>query len=60
VFGKPVKIRRGPATVRGVVFPGNHCPKRMGRFRELDAPSQDIGLEKFSDASSGIRSGEPS
>jgi len=30
----------------------------MGRFKDHDAPSQETGLEKSSNASSGIRSGE--
>jgi len=32
--------------------------EKTGRPKELDAPSQETGLEKFSNASSGIRSGE--
>src|ERR1041384_1187797 len=47
-----------PATVRGVIFPPSHCPGRGGKAGRSKAPSQETGLEKYSDASSGLRSGE--
>ena len=55
-----MKPRCGPATVRGVVLPCATVLYWMGRPKGWIAPSQETDLEKFSDASSGIRSGESS
>ncbi len=40
------------------MFSSEATVQKTGRFGGLEAPSQETGLEKFSNASSGLRSGE--